>query len=189
MIRNLRYAAGPVLLDSLGVVAFAALLAAKVELALAVAVGATFALGAVLWSLVRKREVPALQWISLAAVAVSGAAALVAHDARFAMAKPTVVYLLVAAAMLRKGWLNRYLPEETRALVGDVMTPFGYVWSALMAATAAANLAVAVLWPEAWPVFIAVFPAVSKLALFAVHFAVVQAAAQVRRPARAGAGA
>jgi len=184
MIRNLTYAAGPVLVDTLGVLVFAVLMAAKADLAVAVVAGGAFALGPVLWSLARRREVPALQWISLAAVVVAAVAALVAHDARFAMAKPTVVYLLVAGAMLRKGWLNRYLPEDARALVGDVMTPFGYVWAGLMALTAAANLAVAVLWPAWWPAFVAVFPAVSKLALFAVHFTVVQVVARARRPER-----
>src|SRR3546814_18882362 len=103
------------------------------------------------------------------------------------MIKPTIVYLIVAAAMLRRGWMNRYIPPEQVAEVGDVMDRFGFVWAGMMAATAIANLVIAIAFTPWWPLFIGVFPLASKVRLFAVHFAV---AHYVRRaPARRRAGA
>src|SRR3546814_20990624 len=90
------------------------------------------------------------------------------------MIKPTIVYLIVAAAMLRRGWMNRYIPPEQVAEVGDVMARFGFVWAAMMAATAVANLVVALAFTPWWPLFIGVFPLASTAGLFAVHFATVK---------------
>src|SRR3546814_11928081 len=78
------------------------------------------------------------------------------------MIKPTIVYLIVAAAMLRRGWMNRYIPPEQVAEVGDVMDRFGFVWAGMMAATAIANLVIAIAFTPWWPLFIGVFPLASK---------------------------
>ena len=88
------------------------------------------------------------------------------------------------AAMLRRGWMNRYVPPARLALVEDLMTRFGYVWSGMMFVTGALNLVVAVAFTVWWPTFIAVFPLVSKLGLFAVQFAIVRFIGQ--RRARVG---
>ena len=66
-----------------------------------------------------------LQWISLAMVLVSTAATIYTLDPRYVMAKPSVVYAMIGSAMLRRGWMNRYIPPENLPLVGDLMTCFG----------------------------------------------------------------
>src|SRR3546814_19175842 len=86
------------------------------------------------------KKVAALEWISLASVLLTAAATLFTGDHRFVMAKPTIVYLIVGTVMLRKGWLNRYIPPQQLAIVGDVMDRFGMIWAALMFASAALNL-------------------------------------------------
>ena len=124
--------------------------------------------------------VAGLQWISLVSVVVTAAGTLFSGDPRFVMAKPTIVYLIVGTGMLRKGWLSRYIPPAQMAIVGDVMDRFGMIWSALMFASAALNLIVALFFTAWWPLFIGVFPLASKFGLFAVHIAVVHHVTQAR---------
>lgn len=174
MVKQLLYAIVPLLFDSLGVIVFAVLMALKVDLVLATAAGAAVACAVVAWELLHRRRVAALQWLSLIMVVVSAGATLATHDPRFVMAKPTVIYAVIGAAMLRRGWMNRYVPPARLALVEDLMTRFGYVWSGMMFVTGALNLVVAVAFTAWWPTFIAVFPLISKLGLFAVQFAIVR---------------
>lgn len=172
-MRTLLYAVGPMLFDSLGVILFAVLLATGAGIMVATVAGTAVALAVVGYELVRGRKVAALQWISLASVLFAAAATLFTGDPRFVMAKPTIVYLIVGSVMLRKGWLNRYIPPEQLALVGDVMDRFGMIWSAMMFASAGLNLIIAIFFTAWWPLFIGVFPLASKFGLFAVHVAVV----------------
>ncbi|WP_168452264.1 inner membrane-spanning protein YciB [Sphingopyxis microcysteis] len=172
-MRTLLYAIGPMLFDSLGVILFAVLLATGAGILVATVAGTAVALAVVGYELVRGRKVAALQWISLASVLFAAAATLFTGDPRFVMAKPTIVYLIVGSVMLRKGWLNRYIPPEQLALVGDVMERFGMIWSAMMFASAGLNLIIAIFFTAWWPLFIGVFPLASKFGLFAIHVAVV----------------
>ena len=88
--------------------------------------------------------------------------------------------------MLRKGWLNRYIPPEQLAIVGDVMDRFGMIWAALMFTSAALNLIIALFFTSWWPLFVGIFPLASKFTLFAVHVAVVHVITQARLRRRAG---
>ena len=194
-MRTLLYALGPMLFDSLGVIVFAVLLVAGAVIVAATIAGTAVAIAVVGYELARGKKVAALQWISLASVLLTAAATLFTGDPRFVMAKPTIVYLVVGSVMLRKGWLNRYIMPEQQALVGDVMDRFGMIWAALMFASAALNLVVAVFFTAWWPLFVGIFPLASKFGLFAVHIAVVHFIGQARlrrradlcSPAKAGA--
>lgn len=184
-MRTLLYALGPMLFDSLGIIVFAILLAAGAGIVPAVVAGTVVAVAVVGYELARGHQVAALQWISLASVLFTAAATLLTGDPRFVMAKPTVVYLIVGAVMLRKGWLSRYIPPEQMALVGDVMDRFGMIWAALMFASAGLNLVIALFFTSWWPLFIGVFPLASKFGLFAIHIAVVHFVGQARQRRRA----
>lgn len=186
MVKQLIYAIVPLLFDSLGVIVFAVLLALKVDLVVATSIAAAIACAVVAWELVHRRSVAALQWLSLIMVIVSAGATLATHDPRFVMVKPTVIYAVIGAAMLRRGWMNRYVPPDRLAVVEDLMTRFGYVWAGLMFLTGALNLVVAVAFTAWWPTFIAVFPLATKLGLFAVQFSIVRLIGKKR--SRAGAG-
>ncbi|WP_260582406.1 inner membrane-spanning protein YciB [Sphingopyxis sp. PET50] len=185
-MRTLLYALGPMLFDSLGIIVFAVLLAAGAGIVPATIAGTVVAIGVVGYELGRGHRVAALQWISLASVLLTAAATLLTGDPRFVMAKPTIVYLIVGTVMLRRGWLNRYIPPAQLALVGDVMDRFGMIWSAMMFASAALNLIVALLFTAWWPLFIGVFPLASKFGLFAIHVATVHVIGQARLRRRAG---
>ena len=169
-MRELAYAARPLGNDLASSLLFAALLAFGVDAMTASVVAMAFGVGhVVLWKVLKKPVAP-LQWLSLALVLVFGTATLFLHDPRFLMAKPTVIYLIVAAAMLKRGWMLRYMPPISRGRGEDVMVVFGYVWAGLMALSGGLNLFVAVWLPEQWPLYKAVWPLSSKLALFAVQF-------------------
>ena len=184
-MKTLLYAIGPMLFDSLGVLVFAVLLAAGAGIVPAVVAGTVVAVAVIGYELVRGHQIAALQWISLASVLFTAAATLLTGDPRFVMAKPTIVYLIVGSVMLRKGWLNRYIPPEQLAIVGDVMDRFGMIWAALMFASAGLNLVVALFFTAWWPLFIGIFPLASKFGLFAVHVAVVHFVTQARLRRRA----
>ncbi len=185
-MKSLLYAVGPLLFDSLGVIVFAILLGVGADVIVATVAGTLTAVAVVGSAILRGKQVAALQWISLAMVLFSAAAAMLTGDPRFVMVKPTIVYLIVGTAMLRRGWLDRYIPPEQLAEVGDVMDRFGFVWAAMMFATAIANLVIALAFTAWWPLFAGVFPLASKLGLFAVHFAVVQWVRRARARRRAG---
>ena len=185
-MRTLLYAIGPMLFDSLGIIVFAALLALDAGIIPATVAGTVVAVAVVGYELARGNKVAALQWISLASVLLTAAATLFTGDPRFVMAKPTIVYLIVGTVMLRKGWLNRYIPPEQMAIVGDVMDRFGMIWAALMFASAGLNLVIALFFTAWWPLFIGVFPLASKFGLFAIHVALLHfiTHARLRRRAR-----
>ncbi len=185
-MKTLLYAIGPMLFDSLGVLVFAVLLAAGTGIVPAVVAGTVVAVTMIGYELVRGRPIAALQWISLASVLFTAAATLLTGDPRFVMAKPTIVYLIVGSVMLRKGWLNRYIPPEQLAIVGDVMDRFGMIWAALMFTSAGLNLVIALFFTAWWPLFIGIFPLASKFGLFAIHVAVVHFVTQARLRRRAG---
>ena len=184
-MRTLLYAIGPMLFDSLGIIVFAALLALDAGIIPATVAGTVVAVAVVGYELARGNKVAALQWISLASVLLTAAATLFTGDPRFVMAKPTIVYLIVGTVMLRKGWLNRYIPPEQMAIVGDVMDRFGMIWAALMFASAGLNLVIALFFTAWWPLFIGIFPLASKFGLFAIHVAVVHFITQARLRRRA----
>jgi intracellular septation protein len=188
-MKYLLVAARPLITDSLGVIFFAALVALHVDFRVAVAVSVTTAIGVVAWGLLRRHRVAPLQWVSLVLVLISATATFLTNDPRFVMAKPTVVYAIVGTFLLRRGWMNRYVPAQFLPLVEDRMTAFGYVWAGLMFLTAAANLTVAVAFTANWPAFIAIVPISTKIALFTVQYASIRTAIRTRLAAPRAASA
>jgi intracellular septation protein A len=170
--------------DLLGSILFAVLLAFNVEAALAAGVGIAVSLGVVLAQVLLRKPVAALQWASLALVLFAGAATMLTHDPRFVMMKPTLIYVVLGLVMLRRGWMTRYIPPIAVGRVEDVAVFFGYVWSALMFATAAANFAVAMWFTSAWVAFVGLAPMASKATLFAVQYLISRAIAKRRILAR-----
>lgn len=174
-MKNLAYAARPLVNDLASSLVFALLLIVGVDPLVATALSIAMGVGhVILWKLLRK-PIAGLQWASLALVLSFGTASLFFHDPRFLMAKPSVIYLIIAAVMLKRGWMLRYMPPIARGHGEGVMIVFGYVWAGLMVFTAGANLVIAVRFPEHWPLYKAIFPISSKLALFAIQFLTVRA--------------
>jgi intracellular septation protein len=121
-----------------------------------------------------RRRVEPMQWMSLGLVVVLGGATLLTHSPRFMMLKPTIVHFTVAAVMLRRGWMVRYLPEIVRQNVPEAtVVAAGYAWAGLLTALGLANLVIALHFDFAtWAWFISVGAVGVKVIAFALQYAV-----------------
>ncbi|MFZ3006158.1 MAG: septation protein IspZ [Phenylobacterium sp.] len=164
------YAARPLVLDFLATIVFLVLVALKVDPAIAAGVAIAIGVAQVAVLKIMKRPIAPLQWLGLGLVLVFGTASLLTHDIRFLMVKPTLVYLLVGAFMLKRGWMLRYMPPIAAGHGEDVMVVFGYVWAGLMFTSGIANAVVAVAFTDHWVAFMAIFPTASKIGLFAIQY-------------------
>lgn len=174
-MKEFLHSARAVLTDMAATLFFLALYTLTHSIALAVAAGLALALGQIGWELARRRSVDALQWIGLAVIVSLGTATLISGNPLFVMLKPSLIYCLVGAAMLKRGWMLKYLPERALQYVGDLGVTFGYVWAGLMFFSAALNLVVAQrLSVIGWAAFMGVYATASKIALFVVQYGVMK---------------
>jgi intracellular septation protein len=173
-MNNLIHAGRALGTDLLPTLVFAALVALKVDVVVATGASILTGVAQIVWMKLTRREISRLQWASLALVLTFGAAAILAHDARFLMAKPTIVYAIVGVVMLQRGWMLRYMPPAAKGHGEKPMIVFGYVWAGLMFATGAGNLITAIWFPAVWPAYLAIFPLISKIALFAIQYVTVR---------------
>src|SRR5580698_2655927 len=123
-MKGLLYAGRALLLDMAATLFFLLFYGLTGNIALSVILGLVLALGQIGWQMARHQPVDTLQWVSLFLVAASGAATLVTHNPVFVMLKPSMIYGVVGAAMLKRGWMNRYLPPIALETVSDMATVF-----------------------------------------------------------------
>jgi intracellular septation protein A len=162
-------------LDLASTLLFMGVLALGGSMALAVGLAVALAFAQLAWTFRKGEKVDALQWSSLIVVVVSGGASLLTNDPRFVMLKPTLLYALVGVAMLQRGWMARYLPQDANDYLPDLVITFGYVWAGLMFLSAALNLVLALsLSVGQWGAAISLWGAASKLALFFIQYAVMK---------------
>lgn len=172
--------------DLASTIVFLVVLLATKNLILAVALGIGLGVAQIAWFKVRRKPIDAMQWLSIGLVVVSGTATLLTSDARFVMLKPSIVYCVVGAFMLRPGWMNRYLPPIAIELIPDVVWAFGFAWAGLMFVSAALNVALAfTLDPLTWSVAISVWGIASKVALFLIQYVTMRSIGVRRRQAAA----
>ncbi len=182
-MRNLFSAARVLLLDLASSILFGILLVVTGNLLLAVGLGMVLGGVQIGWQHTRKQPIGSLQWLSVALILLSGTATFFTHDPRFVMLKPSIIYCIIGAVMLKRGWMTRYLPERA-APVLDVATMFGYVWAGLMFATAALNLVLATrLDPATGALFWLVWGVGSKAGLFLVQYSWMMAVGRRRAAA------
>ena len=107
----MKQALGQLLSDFLSALLFLAtyLLSGNITVAAAIAI----AVGLVQLRVLRFRGRPIepMQWMSLGLVVVLSGATILTQSPRFVMLKPSIVHFAIAAVMLRRGWMLRYLPE------------------------------------------------------------------------------
>jgi intracellular septation protein len=138
--------------------------------AIAIAVGA-----AQFIRLKRARQaIEPMQWMSLGLVLVLGAATLLTQSPRFMMLKPSFVHFAIAAVMLRRGWMTRYLPPIVHENVPEtVIVGAGYAWAGLMAGLGVANGVIATqLDIRVWAWFISFGAIGAKLTALLLQYAV-----------------
>jgi len=184
-MRNLLSAARVLLMDLASTVLFLLVYLATDNLFLAVGLGMALGVAQILWQLHRKQPIGSLQWLSVVLVLASGTATFLTHDPTFVMLKPSAIYCIVGLVMLKRGWMNRYLPERA-APVADVATTFGYVWAGLMFGSAVLNIVLALsLEPKSWAAAMSAWGLVSKIGLFLIQYGWMTAVGRRRAAAAA----
>jgi len=121
-----------------------------------------------------RRAIEPIQWMSLGLVIVLGAATLLTQNPRLMMLKPSFVHFAIAAVMLRRGWMSRYMPAIVHENVPEgVIVGAGYAWASLMVVLGAANLVIATQSDiKVWAWFISFGAVGAKVAAFLLQYAV-----------------
>jgi intracellular septation protein len=141
------------------------------NLFLSVGIGMALGVAQILWALSRRQTVGTMQWLSVVLVLASGTATFFTHSPRFVLMKPTIIYSIVGVVMLRRGWMNRYLPPRAEA-VKDVATAFGYAWAGLMFFSAALNTGLVFsVDAKVCAAIMFAWGLASKIALFLIQYA------------------
>ena len=180
-MKNLFDAVKLLLLDMAATLFFLVLFLLTNNVALSVALGMALGVGQMAWQFARKQPIDTMQWMSLFLVLGSGTVALITDDPRYVMIKPSVIYIIVGIVMLKRGWMNRYLPPIAIQWVPDIAVIFGYVWSGLMFVSAVLNVVVALNFSVAtWAVTMSIYGIVSKALMFLIGYAVMRSIGAAR---------
>ena len=183
-MKQFAHSASLLLTDLASTIVFLVVLLATKNLMLAVALGVGLGVAQIGWMMARKQKIDTMQWLSIGLVVVSGAATMLTADPRFVMLKPTVIYCIVGAYMLKPGWMTRYLPPIAQQTVADLAWWFGFVWAGLMFFSAVLNIVLAMMLdPIAWSAVMSVWGLASKAVLFVGQYVIMKTTA-IRRVRR-----
>ena len=184
-MKGLFHAGRELALDFVSTLLFLGLFELTHSLVLSVGIAIAAALAQFGWALARARKIDRLQWVSLAVVIASGTATLVTGDSIYVKLKPTVIYLMIAWAMLERGWMLRFMPPRAIELMPDMIITFGYVWAGLMVFSALLNTALALTPGVAlWGSVMSLWALFSKPGLFFIQYAIMKFIGRRRRAAR-----
>jgi intracellular septation protein len=173
---NLMHSARLLVTDLASTILFLVVLLITKDLMLAVGLGVGLGIIQIAWMKLRRQPIDVMQWLSIGLVVASGIATMLTSDPRFVMLKPSVIYCIVGAYMLKPGWMNRYLPPIAVQTVPDIAWIFGFVWAGLMFGSAALNIALALtLDPISWSATMSIWGIASKVALFLVQYVTMRA--------------
>jgi intracellular septation protein len=189
-MKNLFESGKLLLLDMASTFFFLVMFLLTHNVALAVVLGMALGIAQIGWQFARKKPIDTMQWMSLFLVLGSGAATLITRDPRFVMIKPSVIYCIVGIVMLKRGWMNRYLPPIAIEIVPDIAVIFGYVWAGLMFFSAVLNLVVALNFSVVtWSASMSIYAIVSKAVLFLTQYAIMRGIGVRRRRTQMAAAA
>jgi intracellular septation protein len=181
-MKNLFDAGTLLFFDMAATLFFLALYLLTHGITLSVVLGMALGVAQIGYRLARRKPIDTMQWMSLFLVLGAGTVTLITDDPRFMMIKPSVIYGVVGVVMLKRGWMNRYLPPVAIELVPDVAVTLGYVWSGLMFFSAVLNLIVALNFSVVtWSAAMSIYGIVSKAALFLIGYAAMRIVGGRRR--------
>jgi len=186
-VKNLFEAAKLLLLDMAATLFFLVLYLLTHNVPLSVVLGMVLGIAQIGWQFARRKPVDTMQWMSLFLVLGAGTVTLLTNDPRFVMIKPSVIYVIVGVVMLKRGWMNRYLPPIAIERVPDVAVVLGYVWSGLMFFSAVLNVIVALNFDVVtWSATMSIYGIVSKALMFLAGYVAMRSIGVARRRRLAG---
>jgi intracellular septation protein len=157
--------------DFFSTIVFLAIYLTTDNVLLATAVAIAGAIGQVIYSRVKGKQLGYMTYASLALVIVLGSATLLTHDPRFVLAKPAIGHFAIGAIMLKRGWMLRYLPPIVTETIPEYVTFAGYAWAALMFVLGAGTIGVAMSGDmKLWTFYVTVVLLGAKVAAFAVQY-------------------
>jgi len=157
--------------DFFSTIVFLAIYLATDNIVLATSVAIAGAVGQVVYSRIKGKELGYMTWASLALVIVLGAATILTRDPRFVLAKPSIAHFAIGAIMLKRGWMLRYMPPIAVETIPEYITFAGYAWAVLMFALGAGTIAVALTGDlKLWTIYVSVVAVGAKIAAFAVQY-------------------
>ncbi|GMO94252.1 MULTISPECIES: inner membrane-spanning protein YciB [Bradyrhizobium] len=181
-MKNLFEAGKLLLLDMAATLFFLVLYLLTHNVTLSVVLGMALGIAQIGWQVARRKPIDTMQWMSLFLVLGAGTVTLITDDPRFVMIKPSVIYVVVGIVMLKRGWMNRYLPPIAIELVPDIAIIVGYAWSGLMFFSAALNVIVALNFDVAtWSAAMSIYGIVSKALMFLIGYALMRTIGRRRR--------
>lgn len=148
------------------------------DIYIATAVGMALIVSQTLWMKLKRHPIGALQWLSLALIAVFGGATILFHNQYFIMLKPSLLWLALGAVMLRREWMAPYLPPiVTDNLEESHIVQAGYAYAGLMFALAVLNTVVVrlemvdLVSAHFWAAYALIVPPLAQLVLIGVLYA------------------
>jgi intracellular septation protein len=159
------------------------------NIVLATAVAIAGAIGQVIWSRIKGRELGYMTWASLGLVIVLGSATILTNDPRFVLAKPAIGHFAIGAIMLKRGWMLRYMPPIVAETIPEYVTFAGFAWAALMFVLGLGTILIAMTGDiRLWTIYVSVVLVGAKIAAFAIQYVAFRMLVTSRvRAARAGA--
>jgi intracellular septation protein len=159
------------------------------NIVLATGVAIAGAIGQVLWSRIKGRELGYMTWASLGLVIVLGSATILTNDPRFVLAKPAIGHFAIGAIMLKRGWMLRYMPPIVAETIPEYVSFAGFAWAALMFVLGLGTIVIAMTGDiKLWTIYVSVVLLGAKIAAFAIQYVAFRMLVTSRiRAARAGA--
>jgi intracellular septation protein len=159
------------------------------NIVLATAVAIAGAIGQVIWSRIKGRELGYMTWASLGLVIVLGSATILTNDPRFVLAKPAIGHFAIGAIMLKRGWMLRYMPPIVAETIPEYITSAGFAWAALMFVLGLGTIVIAMTGDiKLWTIYVSVVLLGAKIAAFVIQYVAFRVLVTSRiRAARAGA--
>src|SRR5258706_4597003 len=174
--------------DFFSTIVFLALYLSTGNMVLATSVAIAGAVAQVIYAHVKGQPLGFMTYASVGLVIVLGSATLLTNDPRFVLAKPSIAHFAIAAIMLKRGWMLRYMPPIVSETIPEYVAAAGYAWAALMLVLGLGTIAVA--WTcdlKLWAFYVSVVLVGAKVAAFAVQYVAfrILVTARLRAAARA----
>lgn len=171
-MRNLFIALRPLVRDLAPTLIFILVWRTTGNLALAAGLGIAWGLAHLAWSLMTRKPVEALQWLSLLTTVSAGAATILTNSPAFILWKPTVIMAALGVVMLKPAWQAQYVPPVAQPHIPrSALVAWGRIWAGLMFALAAINAWLASQGlHDAWAWFNGIGSTAVQVALFAIQY-------------------